>query len=280
MKTTNRQSILFLIIIFFFFLNTNILSAQWRYQSSSITNSIFRYGNVGIGGYPYYKLDVKGSFRCYSLSTTSDKRFKKDIKDIASALTMINELQGVTYMFDRSQQREGESFPEGLNIGLIAQDVKKVLPELVFEDGQGIYSVNYIGIIPILIEATKELNEQLLEKEAQLAEVEERVRRLEEQIIALGKTNTIEATEGYFLEQNRPNPAENSTKIQYRTPLEAKNIALKVFNANGTLIWQRIVHPSFEGEVDIPTNTFKAGVYIYALTIGDRIMTSKKLIVK
>ncbi len=279
MKTTNYKLFLFCILNAFFFLNTNTLSAQWQYQSSSLWNSIYRYGNVGIGGYPYYKFDVKGTIRCYNLNTTSDKRYKKNINNITSALNNINELQGVTYEFDMSKQKNGESFPKGKNIGLIAQDVNKVLPELVLKDDKGIYSVNYIGIIPILIEATKELNEKLVDKEKQLSLFEERIKKLEQRILSVNQHDNIENNDGYRLEQNIPNPAKNNTLIKYKTPLGEKNISVKIFSTNGRQVWQKEVKPSLSGEVIIPTNNLKEGVYIYSLTVGDKIIISKKLVI-
>jgi hypothetical protein len=50
---------------------------------------------------------------------------------------------------------------ETMHIGLIAQEVKEVIPELVVEDEEGILGINYIELIPILIQSIKEQQEQI-----------------------------------------------------------------------------------------------------------------------
>ena len=57
-------------------------------------------------------------------------------------------------------------------IGLLAQDVQKVFPELVMEDSNGILSVNYQALIPVLVNALKEMDENYRELENELSELE------------------------------------------------------------------------------------------------------------
>jgi len=76
---------------------------------------------------------------------------------------------------------------ESLQTGLIAQEVEKILPELVNEASDGYKSVNYIGLIPHLIEAVKELEakNELLKKDydQKIRNLEERLLRLESLIV-------------------------------------------------------------------------------------------------
>ena len=92
----------------------------------------------------------------------SDGRLKKDIKPLSHALDSILQLQGKTYRW-----KEDTTFANKADIGLIAQDVEKVFPELVAEDEQGYKAIAYSKLTTVLIEAIKEQQGQIttLEKE-------------------------------------------------------------------------------------------------------------------
>lgn len=121
-------------------------NAGTYYQTMYMTN-----GNVGIGTTtPTYKLHVIGRFKSDGINETSDIRLKKNIQPIADALAKVMQLQGVTYEWNK------EGMEEGLNIGLIAQEVEKILPEVVDTDNEGYKSVQYSVLVALLIEAIKE----------------------------------------------------------------------------------------------------------------------------
>ena len=89
------------------------------------------------------------------LTINSDMRLKSNITSLSGALAKLLEIDGKSYTM-KSNDKEAK-------IGLLAQDVEKVLPELVKEsdDKQGTLSVNYQGLIPVLINAIKEQQEQI-----------------------------------------------------------------------------------------------------------------------
>jgi hypothetical protein len=91
------------------------------------------------------------------LTINSDMRLKSNIMSLSGALAKLLEIDGKTYTM-KSNEKDAK-------IGLLAQDVQKVLPELVKEsdDREGTLSVNYQGLIPVLINAIKEQQEQLKE---------------------------------------------------------------------------------------------------------------------
>jgi hypothetical protein len=87
-----------------------------------------------------------------SFAQGSDGRYKENISDIKGALDKILKLQGVFFDWkNKSLNKEGRR-----NIGFIAQEVEKVLPEVVCKDNRDIYSIEYTSIIPLLVEAVKE----------------------------------------------------------------------------------------------------------------------------
>lgn len=143
-------------------------------------------GRVGIGTTtPSEKLEVNGNVLANNVGVPSDARYKKNVRPIAGPLGLLSMLNGVRYEFDREAHPE-KAFDEGDQLGLIAQDVREALPELVHESDSGYLSVNYIGVIPVLIEAIKEQNRAMQEKDTRIDALEARLSALEE---AVGAAN-------------------------------------------------------------------------------------------
>ena len=94
-----------------------------------------------------------------AFGSPSDIRLKENIKPIKSALDKAMKLQGVT--FDWKENNNVLDLKE--DIGFIAQDIQKVLPELVRENKDGMLSMRHQGITPILLEAIKELKAEIEE---------------------------------------------------------------------------------------------------------------------
>lgn len=139
-------------------------------------------GNVGIGladgSPPAEKLDVNGVVRATSFTPPSDARWKRDVRDLADAVERIMRLRGVSYAWKAKEFPE-RNFPEGREIGLIAQEVEKVFPELVHTDRDGFKSVDYMRLVSPLIEAVKAQKLQLERERRARLELEARVRELE-----------------------------------------------------------------------------------------------------
>jgi len=108
-------------------------------------------------------LHVEGIVRAQGFMQYSDLRLKTNVEDIVDAVSLISKLQGKRYRWKSQEEVEqltGKSTPIALQnngglkvIGLIAQQVQQVLPEVVREDEDGFLSVDYVEIIPVLIEA-------------------------------------------------------------------------------------------------------------------------------
>jgi len=100
-------------------------------------------------------IDVKGSVRAKAFFQYSDIRLKTNIEDITDAFEIITKLNGKRYQWKDSFDRTSHGGQKV--IGLIAQEVKKYLPEIVSTDPEtGLLSINYTDIVPILIEAFKQ----------------------------------------------------------------------------------------------------------------------------
>ena len=136
----------------------------WGYNGSSwaekftINNTS---GNVGIGTpLPGYKLDVSGTIRATGdVIAYSDARVKENVETLDGALDKVMKMRGVSYNKIGEQEKK---------VGVIAQEILEVLPEVVSQDETGTYSVAYGNIVSVLIEAIKEQQKQIDELKSKL----------------------------------------------------------------------------------------------------------------
>ena len=121
----------------------------------------FRSGDVGIGTTtPGYKLDVAGSAHATSFPVSSDARFKKNVNRLTNVLDKLDKVRGVSFEWNETYEALGRSSGHR-EIGVIAQEVEKVFPELVSSWYDEEYkAVDYSRMTGVLIEAVKELKAQ------------------------------------------------------------------------------------------------------------------------
>jgi hypothetical protein len=132
------------------------------YNSRSNALTVLKNGNVGIGTNApgSYKLYVAGDAWTTGTWGSSDIRWKKNIVDIGEIIDKIGILNSVSFEWRKDEFPE-IGFDSGKQIGLIAQDVEKVFPELVKTDGNGYKAVSYEKLSVILLEGMKEQQQQI-----------------------------------------------------------------------------------------------------------------------
>jgi hypothetical protein len=91
---------------------------------------------------------------------------KENITKIENALDKVNSIGG--YEFDWIEEHKIHHGFEGHDIGVIAQEIESVLPEVVTTKFNGYKGVKYEKIVPLLIEAIKELSDQVKELKSQI----------------------------------------------------------------------------------------------------------------
>ena len=133
-------------MLYFYFSN-------WDGTTKTRLVTILNSGNVGIGqSGPTYKLEVGvsgdgSSAIANAWNTFSDERYKTNITEIENALDIVSNLRGVEFDWKKSKKH---------SIGFIAQEVEKVLPQVVSTDKNGYKSVDYSKITAVLAKAIKE----------------------------------------------------------------------------------------------------------------------------
>ena len=105
-----------------------------------------------------------------NLNINSDARLKANIISLGSTLSKLLQIDGKSYTMKKDES-------EKQKIGLLAQDIEKVFPELVSES-HGVKSVNYQGLVPVLINALKEQEEKIKSQERKLFRLESLVQDL------------------------------------------------------------------------------------------------------
>ena len=163
------------------------------------------YGNVGIGtSNPTEKLEVQGNILASGTVTgSSDRRLKRNIRPIEEALKKLDSITGVKYFWI-----EPEKHNSGEQIGVIAQDVEKVFPQAVLTNGDGFKSVSYMALVAPVIQAIKELHYKF-------KAVVARVLGLEQDLLLVKSESKIL--------KEKVNEFEANNKILERENLEIKN---------------------------------------------------------
>jgi len=152
------------------------------HESCKIGRNLAVCGTPGTSGFELYVVgDIGYTGICQQ---TSDIRYKKNIETINSALDKVTSLRGVTFNF-RTDEFKDMNFPEGNNYGFIAQELKKVIPELVGQNDDGYYSVNYINLAPVLAEAIKEQQKIIENQNNKIENIEKEMALLKETIVLL-----------------------------------------------------------------------------------------------
>ena len=134
-------------------------------------NVVLKGGNLGVGTLtPGYRLQVGNSgdgstARANAWNTFSDRKLKKDIVEIENPSEKLEHLNGYYYYWKEGSDKTRQ-------VGVIAQEVEEVLPEIVSTDAEGIKSLDYSKLTPLLIEVLKEQQEIIKKLEARIDALE------------------------------------------------------------------------------------------------------------
>jgi len=144
------------------------------------------YNRVGIGtSTPTSALDIAGDVRGSSFQTSSDTRFKTNVVPLTNILPKLDYLHPVSFDWNNLYQTLGRATP-GRQVGLIAQDVEKVFPELVSSWGTERYrDIDYGRMSAILLQAVKEQQAEIKEQHVTIKEQNKKIEKQQTEIDAL-----------------------------------------------------------------------------------------------
>jgi hypothetical protein len=137
-------------------------------------------GQLGINtSSPALAFELAGS-GCYtgSFGLCSDRRFKENVTGLNHPLETLKRLRGISFTWKREKYPD-RRFPEGDQIGVIAQELEKVLPSLVTTDAEGYKSVDYARLAPVIIESVKAQQDQIDKQQQQIQKQQQQIEELQ-----------------------------------------------------------------------------------------------------
>lgn len=251
-------------------------------------------------GYFYGAVKVTGGIygSLYSPSATSNTRSTSSILlseiDGTSNTTVTEKLSGLSAMQFNMRNQEAidansrsssdtttvstqktteltEAKVERIHYGLDAVALQEVYPDLVYENDKGELFVNYIEMIPLLVQSIKELQAQItvLQGGGEVYEVGARrmTTDIEEEVVVKASVS-----------QNTPNPFSESTTIQYALPNDVVTALLCVYDLNGKQLIQKKLTDRGYASVTLHGGELPAGMYLYSLIADGKVIDTKRMI--
>lgn len=231
----------------------------------------------------YFNGDVYCSTGNY---VSSDLRLKQNIEPISNALDLLQQLQPKKYQFN-TEVYPALHLPSGQeNYGVIAQDLEKVLPSLVKETpvpaeegkemtGETIKTVNYTALIPILIQAVKDQQQQINDLTAKLTTA------TGNQAIQNSSVSHLDLIlsdkDIAVLDQNYPNPFDKFTAIGYYIPENVGAAIIQFSSLDGKVVKSIEIPSRGKGLINVYTSELNTGTYVYTLLADGKVIDTKKM---
>jgi hypothetical protein len=277
----------------------------------------FNYGVVG-EAYDFSGCGTLNSFTAagyflgdvYAINfiSASDRKFKTGITQLKSStlLEQLMKLKPSGFEFKTAEYPK-MGLPSGKQIGLTADEVKQVFPELVkatvaparydkdrklLAKEEKYESVDYIGLIPVLIASIQEQQKTIdaitaqnqaikAETEASKAENKELKSRLAniEQMLSVSNKQISDPTlADASLEQNTPNPFNRNTVINYFLPQKTSSAVMNITDMNGNRIKTATLTAQGKGQLVLEAGQLPSGAYQYSLMVNGKLIDTKKMV--
>lgn len=278
------------------------IAAMEEYMPAFSVTTPFK-TNVGVSISPFFYIDKDATvYSKNGIIQSSDSTLKTNIVPLSSTLSKIKTINGVSYDFKNEERDEYE--PENTldrskasiektpgHIGLIAQEVEKVYPEVVSTLHDGSKGIKYADLVAVLVEGIKELNDSLNAISAKYEMLQEQVDGLRVQLYSSqevkGKSrhnhagNSMKSASDAYLYQNTPNPFNRDTEIGYKLYSDAQNASIGIYDLNGREVKLFSLNVNSQsGKIQVIASDFEPGIYIYALMINQCVVDSKRMVIE
>ncbi len=233
--------------------------------------------------------------------TPSDMNLKENIQDITNNLEIINQLRPKKYEY-RTTEYPFLGLSEGENYGLIAEDVQIVLPGLIrnvnhpaahdslgneISPAMNFNSLNYTELIPFLIGAIKEQQQQIDHLNSRvndccgpgIGEMQVPVNNYNQQSTLVQQELNSFAKDLPVLSQNQPNPFSEKTTLRFYLPKGTNEASIKVYDNTGSVYRLFALTGEGPGTIELEGNTLAAGNYYYSLLIGGNVIDTKTMVI-
>lgn len=237
-----------------------------------------------LGNYLGFSSNIKAA----SFITTSDLRLKNNVQPLDDSFMGLYELNSVSYGLNDtdtkiSSQATDDSenaktddslkMDSRIRFGFIAQEVQEIYPNLVVEGENGMLGIDYTGFIPILVDAIKNLTEQVtLQQETINMLTGSNMLSMMPAGVGINDGNRTS------LQQNQPNPFNTSTEIECTLADDVKSAFVCIYDMQGKQI--KRIDLADRGKVSciINASELQSGMYIYALITDGIEIDSKRMI--
>lgn len=156
---------------------------------------------------------------------------------------------------------------------LDAEQLEAIFPDLVYDNEDGTKSINYVEMVPILVQAIKELKSEIKELKG------EGVVKTREP--AATDVASIKApSETITLGQNVPNPFSMSTAITVNVPTDVVNACLNIYDFNGRNVDSVVIVPRGLQTISLQAASLAEGIYLYSLVADGKVIQTRRMIVE
>ena len=209
--------------------------------------------------------------------TQSDQRLKSNVEALDKAGELLGSLNPVSYTLNGTEngtlEKRSARSDANLRYGFIAQEVKEIFPNLVYEDENGMLSLDYQGFIPVLVDAVKELQGEVKRQNEVIASLTQNARKAPAASVDGLGFGTVAS-----LSQNLPNPFRTSTVIGCTVPENAASAYICVYDLSGSQKLRCDIADRGETGITIEGNTLSPGMYVYSLIVDGAEIDSRRMI--
>ena len=167
---------------------------------------------------------------------------------------------------------EPEPYLSTIQYGLAADQLKAVYPELVYEDVNGNVSINYVEMVPLLVQSINELKSELAELKGTSAK--------KAKAVPTGIEESASDVDMVRMDQNKPNPFSESTVITLNIPQQAQSAKIFIYDLSGKQVQNIAVTERGETNITVYASDLTAGMYIYTLVVDGKVAVTRRMIVE
>ncbi|MEN8157711.1 MAG: tail fiber domain-containing protein [Bacteroidota bacterium] len=226
----------------------------------------------GVQKYGVDKFHVRGNGDVYvrGVRELSDISLKENIIQLRNSMDILTQLRPVKYNFKPDPEDEIMQDTR-LEYGLIAQEVEQIIPNIVSTREDGLKTIAYRELIPLLIDAIQKQQLELDELKAQNSAIQKSA-------TAITSLKTPDESLQSLLFQNIPNPFNENTTIRYSIPEIESHAMINVYDLQGRQVKSYSIEQTGEGDIMIPGSELNPGMFIYNLIVDGKEIASRRMI--